>query len=64
MEMAEFETIRALQGSTLTSLETNDIDDRNSSATYNTVILEGVVNGQQYGRQIQNVTITFRVDVS
>ncbi len=64
MDMAEFETIRALQGTALTSLETNDIDDRNVAATYTTVILTGVVNGQQIGRRMTNVTLTFRVDTT
>ncbi len=60
----EFETLRGLQGCALTSLETNNFDDRNSAKTYTVnAILESVVNGNQLGRLMTNVRLSFRVDV-
>lgn len=64
IDMTEFDALRALQGTSLTSLETNDIDDRNAGATYTTVFVTAVINGQQIGREMRNVQIEFRVKVT
>lgn len=60
MGMTQFLELAAAQGEALTSLETNDVDDRNEAATYTSVIL-GVVNGQHVGLNVHNVMIEFRV---
>lgn len=64
MLMADFEELRAQQGASLTSLETNNIDSRNEAKTYTTAILESVVNGGQRGVAATGVTVRFRVKVS
>ena len=64
MNMTDFETLRAVQGTKITSLETNSIDDRNMPQQYLTAFVEDVVNGDHQGLQVTNVTITFRVDVT
>lgn len=63
MAMSTYEALEALQGTRLTSLATNDIDDRNEAATYTSVEM-GLVNCQQVGRRAVGVTVEFRVDVS
>jgi len=62
-DMTTWETLKAAEGTTLTSLETNDIDARNSSASYATVIFERLEGGQ-VGHLMRNVTCTFRVDTT
>ena len=62
LTITNFETLKAAEGDTITSLETNDIDDINSGATYTTVILESLVNGSHVGLHMENVRVTFRVD--
>ncbi len=63
MTAAVFEELQLLQGSTLASLLTNNINARNSSATYTNAVM-GLVNGQHQGTRVLNVNIEFRVDVS
>lgn len=63
MEMATFEALEVLQGMRLTSLATNDIDDRNEAATYTSAEM-GIVNCQQVGRRAVGVRVEFRVDVT
>lgn len=64
VSMTNFETLRAQQGLTLTSLESNDQSARNSSRIYARAILESVVNGNQLGINMHNVSLTFRVDTT
>lgn len=63
MTMAAFLLLRAQQGKRLTSLATNDIDDRNEAATYASAEM-GMVNCQQVGLRATGVTVEFRVDVT
>ena len=63
MATADFATLYAQQGKTLTSLETNDIDDRNVAATYTDVVLQSVVNGDHRGLNMHNIALRFRVKV-
>ena len=51
----------ALRANPLTSIETNDIDDRNTNATYTSVILTSV-KGQHLAINMINVLIEFRID--
>ena len=60
MEMSEYETLQALSGTVLTSLDTTDIDDKNNGATYTSAEV-GVVNCRQQGRQARGVRVEFRV---
>jgi hypothetical protein len=62
--MEVYEAVRALQGQVLTSLETNDIDSRNAAKTYTSAEITGPVVGQQVGRRVTGVSISFRVDIS
>jgi hypothetical protein len=63
MEMDTYEALEAQQGKRLTSLATNDIDDRNEAATYVNAEI-GIVSCQQIGRRATGVHIEFRVDVT
>jgi hypothetical protein len=63
MTMAIFLTLQALSGTTLASIETNDIDDRNTGKTYSNGVDMGLVNCQHVGVQAQGITIQFRVKV-
>jgi len=64
MTVTEFQTLQTSIGASLTSLETNNFDDRNSAKTYTVrVFLEGLTGGQQVGLLMTNVTVKFRVDV-
>lgn len=63
MTMTIFQTLQALSGQTLTSLETNDITARKSGATYSAGAEVGIVNCQHIGVQAQQVTIRFRVKI-
>lgn len=60
MEAATFSALRALTGSNLSSLATNDMLNRNAAATYTSVIL-ALVSGQHQGHLLTNVTIDFWV---
>jgi hypothetical protein len=62
MDMSTYEGLSASQGNTLSSIETNDIADRNSPETYTTVTL-GLVNGEHIGKRMVNVTLEFYVKV-
>ena len=63
--IANLLTLQALSGQTLTSLETNDIDDRDNAATYSSgAEVVSVVNAQHVGLQAQQVTASFRVKVA
>ena len=64
MDMVTWETLRAARGDILTSLETNDIDDRNTAKAYTTVIFERLEGGEQRGKRVLNTIAIFRVDVS
>lgn len=64
LAMSLFETMRASQGTALSSLGTNDIDSRNSGKSYGTVFVEGVIGGEQRGIVMRDVRLSFRVDVS
>lgn len=65
MTMANYLTLQALSGAILTSLETNDIDDRDAAATYNSgVEVVNAVTAQHVGVQAQGVTVQFRVKVA
>lgn len=64
VEMSTFLSLQALQGQRLTSLQTTDIDSRNSPATYANAEIIGMVNARQEGRRATGVRVTFRVDVS
>lgn len=61
-DMTTWETLRAGQGNALTSLETNDIDDRNTAATYTTVWLR-LLAGRQVGVRMVDVAVEFEVQV-
>ena len=63
MPGATVDTLKALQGQALTSLETNDIDDRDTAAQYTTVFLRSIA-GAHYGLYLQNVIIEFMVKVA
>lgn len=60
MAMARFLELAAAQGEALTSIETNDVDDRNEAATYTNVVL-GVANGRHLGLNARDVIIEFRI---
>ena len=62
MSMAGFEILKAVEGDTLTSLETNNPEARNSAAQFTTVII-GLVDGRQAGINMEDVTIRFEVDL-
>jgi len=64
MTTTVFETLRGFQGAAINVLRTNDISARNSSKNYSLAILESVVNGSQQGLEMQNVNVTFRVDIT
>lgn len=64
MTIATFETLKTAEGDTLTSLETNDIDDRSAAASFATAILENVVNGDHTGLNMLNVKLVFRADLT
>lgn len=62
MSVTDFETFRALQGSELESLETNNIENRAVAAQYTTVIV-GLVQGRHDGVYMRDVSIRFTVDL-
>ncbi len=53
----------ALRANPLTSVETNDIDDRNSNKTYTSAILEAV-GGDHLALNMVSVTVQFRIDTT
>jgi hypothetical protein len=61
--LTNFETLRAAQGTSLTSVETNDINNINDGKTYPRAFLEGVVNGGHLAIQMHSVKLTFRIDI-
>lgn len=61
MEMSTFLSLQALAGSTLSSLATTAITDRNNGATYTTAEIVSVVNASQVGRRAVGVRVEFRV---
>lgn len=63
MTMSEFETLQALAGDVLTSLDTTDIDDRNNGTQYTSVEVS-LVNCRHQAIQALDVRIEFRVDVT
>lgn len=63
MEVSTFESLRALQGAALTSLATNTPTDRNTGVTYSSGVEVGLVNGQQVGRRMTNVTVEYKVKI-
>ena len=63
LEMANYLTLEALRGTSLTSLVTTNKDTPNVAATYTTGRVL-TVTGQQQGRRMLNVQVDFMVDVS
>ncbi len=61
--LTNWETLRAAQGTLLTTLETNDIDLRNSSGQYDTAFLERLTSGAHQALQMLNIVATFRVEL-
>lgn len=62
--MTTYEELRAAWRSSLTSLETNDIDNRNTGKTYSTnIFFESLTDGGQVGINMVNVVCRFRLDV-
>lgn len=57
------DALRVKIGQALASLETNDIDDRDSGVTYTTVILRSIT-GAPKGIYLENAVIEFMVKVS
>ena len=62
-EMTAYETVQLLSGLVITSLDTNDIDNRNTGKQYTSVEL-GSVNCTHIGRRATNITLEFRVDIT
>ena len=63
MEMTEWLVLLALRGVAFTELKTTNESTPNSTATYSTGNVMGVT-GNQVGRQMKNVRITFLVDIT
>jgi len=63
MEMANYLTLQALRGTTITEVTTTDKDTPNSSAQYTTGRVLSV-SGQQQGRRVLNVRVEFLLDAS
>jgi hypothetical protein len=60
LEATAFDALRALQGTALTSLQTNDMLARDTAASYTEVTL-GLVQGAHVGHLLTNVTLDFSV---
>lgn len=60
MPVAEYIELQEALRNGLSSIETNDIDSRNSNKTYTNVIMENV-SGEQDGRNIIGISVEFRV---
>lgn len=63
MEVTEWLILLALRGVALTELKTTDESAPNSTGTYSTGNVISVA-GNQIGRRIQNVRVTFLVDIT
>lgn len=63
MSMANFEIFRAAQGDSLTSLNTNDPDDRDAFLQYTTAVMS-LLNGRHQGLNMRDVTVEFYVDLN
>lgn len=61
--MTEFLSLRSLQGTTLTSLDTNNIYARNTLVSYSDAILESAVQAGHEGLNAIGVDLRFRVKV-
>lgn len=61
MTMATFLQLQALAGVAITSLDTNDVTDRNEAANYTDGEIVGIVNCTHVGTQAQNVKLEMRV---
>jgi len=62
IDMTNYETLVAAQGTLLASLETNDFDAQNSGKTYSSnVFLEGVVGGLHQALNVLGLQVQFRV---
>lgn len=59
-----FQTLLALKGASLTSLDTNLFSNRNNGITYFQAILENAVQGRQQGLMMFDVTVQFRVNTT
>ena len=62
-EMASFLALNLVQGQSLTSLQTVDIDDSDAGATYTDVELTEIVNTAQVGMRATGLRVVFRVSV-
>lgn len=62
MEMATYESLRAAQGTVLSSLATTDIEDVNNGATYTSAEITAV-SGSQTGRRATGVRVEFKAKV-
>ena len=63
MSMANFQVFKTLEGTIITSLETNDPDDRDAFNQYTTVTM-GLVEGRQDGINMRDINIQFYVDIN
>lgn len=61
---AAFEAMHVEQGDTLTTLDTNDIDDRDAASQYATAILVSIEGYQHRGLYQRGSQVTFRVKVA
>ena len=59
-----FEAMHLAQGDSLTTLDTNDIDDRDAEAQYSTAILASIDSYQHQGLFMRGCRVTFRVKVA
>lgn len=64
MTDTDFEALQALIGTVLTSLETNNINDRNTGATYLDSVILRALSGQQMGHIVTGVAAEFEVQIS
>ena len=53
--------LQAARGAALASLQTNDFDDNNAAANYDTAILYGLSHGGHVGVNMLQVEVIFRV---
>jgi len=63
MSKTDFLLLQAMQEETITELKTTTYGTRNSQATYTDVIQMGAVNGTARGHRVENVSVTFRVEI-
>ena len=62
MTVANYLTLQALRGAAPTSLETNDIDDRNTGAAYSDSVILIALKGRQTGHIMTDVEAVFEVE--